>query len=156
MIPQKNPQAAQQYLKTRVMTATPEQLQIMLYDGAIRFCEQAKAGLEVRNLEQVFINVSKAQKIVTELLGSLKPDVYPELCQKLSAVYTYVYKKLIEAGVDHKLASLQEAIELLKFQRETWALLLNQVGREKAGKAVSSMNIPGPDPRMEASISMSA
>jgi flagellar secretion chaperone FliS len=156
MIPQKNPQAAQQYLRTRVMTATPEQLQIMLYDGAIRFCEQAKAAIEARNLEQVFVNVSKAQKIVTELLGSLKPDLYPELCQKLAAVYRYVYKRLIEASTERKMESIQEAIDLLKFQRETWALLLGQVGREKAGKAVSTMNIPGPDPRMEASISMSA
>jgi flagellar protein FliS len=156
MIPQKNPQAAQQYLRTRVMTATPEQLQIMLYDGAIRFCEQAKNALEKKNLEQVFINISKAQKIVTELIGSLKPELYPELCQKLVAVYTYVYKRLIEASVEHKVESLKEAVDLLRFQRDTWAMLLDQVGRERAGKAVAQMNIPGPDPRMEASISMSA
>jgi flagellar protein FliS len=156
MIPQKNPQAAQQYLKTRVMTATPEQLQLMLYDGAIRFCEQAKVGLEKKNLEQVFINISKAQKIVTELLGNLKPELYPELCEKLAAVYRYVYKRMIEASVERKVESLQEAIDLLRFQRETWAMLLEQVGREKAGKAISAINVPSPDPRMEASISMSA
>jgi flagellar secretion chaperone FliS len=156
MVPQKNPQAAQQYLKTRVMTATPEQLQIMLYDGAIRFCEMAKAGLEKKNLEQVHINVSKAQKIITELLGNLKPEVYPELCGKLAAVYNYVYKRLIEAGIEHKKESLQEAIDLMRFQRETWALMLDQLSKEKAGKAIASINVPGPDPRMEASISMSA
>jgi flagellar protein FliS len=156
MIPQKNPQAAQQYLRTRVMTATPEQLQLMLYDGVIRFCEQAKQGLEKKNLEQVYINVTKAQKIVTELLGNLKHDLYPELCEKLGAVYRYVYKRLIEASVERKLESLQEATDLMKFQRESWAMLLEQVGREKAGKAISAVNVPGPDPRMEASISMSA
>ena len=156
MIPQKNPQAAQQYLRTRVMTATPEQLQIMLYDGAIRFCEQAKVGLDKKDLEQVFVNISKAQKIITELLGNLKPELYPELCGKLAAVYKYVYKRLIEANTERKVEALQEAIDLLRFQRETWAMLLDQVGRERAGKAVSMLNVPGPDPRMEASISMSA
>jgi flagellar protein FliS len=156
MVPQKNPQAAQQYLKTRVMTATPEQLQIMLYDGAIRFCEMAKAGLEKKNLEQVHINVTKAQKIITELLGNLKPEVYPELCGKLAAVYNYVYKRLIEASIEHKKESLQEAIDLMRFQRETWAIMLDQLSKEKAGKAIASINVPGPDPRMEASISMSA
>ncbi len=138
------------------MTATPEQLQIMLYDGAIRFCELGKQGLEKKDLEQVFINVSKAQKIVTELLGNLKPELYPELCGKLAAVYKYVYKRLIEANTERKVEALQEAIDLLRFQRETWAMLLDQVGRERASKAASHLNVPGPDPRMEASISMSA
>lgn len=156
MIPQKNPHAAAQYLKTRVMTATPEQLQIMLYDGAIRFCEQARVGLEQKNFEQVFINVTKAQKIITEMMGSLKPQIYPELCSKLVGVYQYVYKRLIEASTHHKTESLTEAMELLRFQRETWAMLLDKVGKERAGKAVQSINVPSPDPRMESSISMSA
>jgi flagellar protein FliS len=156
MIPQKNPQAAAQYLKTRVMTATPEQLQIMLYDGAIRFCEQARLGLEKKNFEQLFINITKAQKIITELIGSLKPDVYPELCSKLGAVYKYVYKLTITASTQHKTEPLQEAMDLLRFQRDTWAMLLEQVGKERAGKAAANINMPGPDPRMEASISMSA
>lgn len=156
MIPQKNPQAAQQYLRTRVMTATPEQLQIMLYDGAIRFCEQAKAGLEKKNYEQLYINVTKAQKIITELLGALKPEIYPELCGKLAAVYRYVYKRLIDGNLQKKPEAFVEAIQLLRFQRDTWAMVLEQTGKEKAAKAASNINMPGPDARMEASISMSA
>jgi flagellar protein FliS len=156
MIPQKNPQAAQQYLRTRVMTATPEQLQIMLYDGAIRFCDQARIGVEIKNYEQVYINLTKAQKIITELLGALKPDIYPELCGKLAAVYRYAYKRLIEGNLKKDPAAFVEVIELLRFQRETWAMLMEQTGKEKAAKAASRINVPGPDARMEASISMSA
>ncbi len=155
MIAQKNPHAAQQYLKTRVMTATPEQLQIMLYDGAIRFTEMGKAGLQKKNYEQVYINITKAQKIITELMGALKPSVYPELCSKLAAVYRYVYKLLIKGSVDHTIESLDEAIQLLRFQRETWAMVLDQVSKEKAGRAIANINVPGPDLRMEASISTS-
>ena len=156
MVPQKNPQAAQHYLRTRVMTATPEQLQLMLYDGAIRFCEQAKPGIDARNHELVFTNVTKAQNIIAEMLSSMKPQLYPELCDKLSAVYRYVYKRLIETTTEHKMESLQEAIDLLRFQRETWAIMLEQVSKEKAGRAIKNISVPGPDPRMEASISMSA
>jgi flagellar protein FliS len=156
MNPQTHPQAAQQYLRTRVMTATPEQLQMMLYDGAVRFCEQAKAGLEKKNLEQLCTGVTKAQKIISELLCTMKSDQQPELCAKLAAIYRYVYKRLIEAGMDHNMASLDESIELLKFQRETWAMVLSQIGKGKAGIAARSMSIPAPDERMEASISMSA
>src|SRR5271163_495679 len=99
MIPQKNPQAAQTYLKTRVMTATPEQLQMMLFDGALRFGEQAKQALAKKDFEQVYLNLSRAQKIVMELMTSLKPDVFPELCSKLKGIYLYVYKRLVEANL---------------------------------------------------------
>src|SRR3954466_2694382 len=97
--PQMNPnsQAAQNYLRTRVMTATPEQLQMMLYDGALRFAEQAKVALQKKDYEASFNGISRGQRILSELTSTLKHDVAPELCGKLAALYTYVYKKLIEA-----------------------------------------------------------
>jgi flagellar protein FliS len=154
--PQPNKPAAQQYLRTRVLTATPEQLQMMLFDGVVKFGEQAKIALAAKNFEQVYLNTSRAQKIVSELMVTLKPELYPDLCGKLLPLYQYIYKRLTEAGVEHKTASLDEAIELLKFQRESWSLLLEQVGKTKAAAAAGRMQIPGPDPRMESSISMSA
>lgn len=138
------------------MTATPEQLQIMLYDGAIRFIELARIGIEKKNYEQLFINITKAQKIVTELLGALKPQVYPELCDRLGAVYRYVYRRLVEGSKDKNVECFDEALKLLRFQRETWAMVLDQAGKEKAAKAAAGINMPSPDPRMEATISMSA
>src|SRR3954465_7232389 len=92
-----NPQAQQQaqnYLRTRVMTATPEQLQMMLFDGAVRFLEQARAALGKQDWGESYQNISRTEKIITELLGSLKHDVNPDLCGKLSALYTYAFRKL--------------------------------------------------------------
>jgi flagellar secretion chaperone FliS len=150
-----NPQTAQQqYLRTRVMTATPEQLQMMLYDGAIRFSEQARAALEARDYEKSYNMISRVQKIITEMSCTLKREVLPELCDKLTALYGYVYKKLIEANVQHSVGAIDEALELLRYQRETWALLLDQLGRQKAAVAATKINLPAPDPRMEAGISM--
>jgi flagellar secretion chaperone FliS len=151
-----NPQAAQNYLRTRVLTATPEQLQMMLYDGALRFGEAARIALSQKDYEQTYNNVARVQKILTEFLSTLKHDVYPELCGKLAAIYKYVYKKLIEASVEHKMESMEEAINLLKFQRDTWAMLMDQLGKAKAGAAATKLAIPSPDARMEATISMSA
>ena len=150
-----NPQTAQQqYLRTRVMTATPEQLQMMLYDGAIRFSEQARAALEARDYEKSYNMISRVQKIITEMSCTLKREVLPELCDKLTALYGYVYKKLIEANVQHSVGAIDEALELLRYQRETWALLLDQLGRQRAAVAATKINLPAPDPRMEAGISM--
>ena len=151
-----NPNAAQTYLRTKVMTATPEQLQMMLYDGAIRFGEQARVALEAKDFEKSYTMISKVQKILTEMTASLKHDVYPELCGRLAALYTFAYRKLIEANIDHKLEPLDEALEILKYQRETWALLLDQLGKQKAGVAATKIAMPAPDARMEASIRLSA
>lgn len=136
------------------MTATPEQLQMMLFDGAIRFMEQARAALEAHDYERSYNLISRVQKIITEMSCTLKRDVLPELCDKLSALYGYAYKKLIEANVQHSLPALEEALEVLRYQRETWAMLLDQLGKQKAAAAAAKINLPAPDQRMEAGISM--
>src|SRR3954469_24727190 len=115
MNPQANPQAAQNYLKTKVFTATPEQLQLMLYDGAIRFGEQARAALEKRDFEQSFNMISRAQKIITEMNSSLKHKMAPELCGKMAALYNFVYRRLVEANIEHKVESLDEALDILRY-----------------------------------------
>jgi len=149
-----NPQAAQTYLRTRVLTATPEQLQMMLYDGAIRFAEQARIALEKKDYEGTYNNISRAQKIITELQCSLKPSVAPDLCKQLGAIYTYIFRKLVEAGAGHNLESLIEAIKHLRFQRETWAMLLDKLAKEKAANHAAKLDMPAPSERMEAMISM--
>jgi len=149
-----NPQAAQNYLRAKVLTATPEQLQLMLFDGAIRFGEQARIAMEGRNWEQTYLLISRVQKIVTEMTGSLKHDVYPELCGKLSSLYNYALRSLIVASTQHRIEALDEALSVLKYQRQTWVLLMDKLSREKAATAARQLDMPSPDARMEASISL--
>lgn len=149
-----NPQAAQNYLRTKVLTATPEQLQLMLYDGAIRFGEQARVALTQKKYDDSHGLISRVQKILTEMSCTLKHDIYPDLCGKLAALYTYAYRKLIEANIDHKVECLDEALQILRYQRETWVMLLDQLGKQKAAVAATKLDLPSPSERMEASISM--
>src|SRR5438552_2277687 len=106
-------QAAANYLRTKVLTATPEQLQLMLYDGAIRFGEQARLALEKKKFDESYALITRVQAILSELTCTLKHDVYPELCGKLTSLYNYCYRKLVEANIDHKLESLDEALNVL-------------------------------------------
>jgi flagellar secretion chaperone FliS len=149
-----NPQAAQNYLRTKVLTATPEQLQLMLFDGAIRFGEQARLALGQKNYEQSYGLIARMQRIITEMNASLKHDISPELCGKLAALYNYAYRKLIEANIEHQVEAVDEALGVLKYQRETWVMLLDQLGKQKAAVAAAQLDMPAPDERMEASISM--
>ena len=149
-----NPQAAQNYLRTKVLTATPEQLQLMLYDGALRFGEQARLALEQKNYEQSYTLISRVQKILAELTGSLKHDVAPDLCGKLAALYNFAFRKLVEANLQRATEPLDEALGVLRYQRETWSLLLAQLGKQKAAAAATHLDLPAPNTRMEASICM--
>ena len=151
-----NPQAAQNYFRTKVLTATPEQLQLMLYDGAIRFGEQGRAALEAKNYEQSYTMIARAQKIIAEMQSSLKHDIAPELCARMAALYNYIYRKLTQANIEHLLAPLEEALGLLRYQRETWAMLMDQLGKTKAAAVASTLDLPAPDARMEASLRISA
>jgi flagellar protein FliS len=151
-----NPNPAANYLRTKVFTATPEQLQLMLYDGAIRFAEQGKVALVQKNYEASYNALSRAQKIITELQCGLKHDLAPELCGKLSALYNFVFRKLLEANVQHLVESVDEALSILRYQRETWVMLLDQLGKTKAGRAAVGIDMPAPSEQMEARIRMSA
>lgn len=151
-----NPQAAQNYLRTRVLTATPEQLQMMLFDGAVRFAEQARVAIGAKNWEQSYNNISKCQKIIAELTGSLKHDLNPDLCGKLAGLYNFAHRKLVEANVGHQVEPLDEAVKVLKYQRETWALLMQQLGTRKAGLAAGKIDMPAPNAAMESRIRLSA
>jgi len=76
------------------------------------------------------------------------------MCGRLSSLYNYVYRKLIEASVDHTIAALDEALTVLRYQRETWAMLMDKLSKQKAANVARNMDIPAPNARMEASISL--
>ena len=152
-----NPKAADQYLRTKVLTATPEQLQLMLYDGAIRFAETGKAAIEKKDFEATYNNFSRAQRILVELMQTLRPQHSPDLCAKLSALYRFAYKKLVDACVHHQIeARPMTRSQVLKYQRETWSMLLDQLGKTKAAAAAQSLDFGAPDARMEAQFRASA
>lgn len=116
------------YLRNQVMSARPEQLRLMLFDGAIRFLNQGRRGLEQKDYELSYTNISKAQKIVLELSNSLNRDMMPEVTEKLSALYTYIYRLLIDASTKRDTEPLDEALKLIKYERETWAMLIEKAG----------------------------
>ena len=144
------------YLRTKVLTATPEQLQLMLYDGAIRFAEQGKAALARGDFDASYALLVKSQKIVIELTCGLKRDMDADLCQNLVGLYNFTYMKLVEANVHREASAVDEALDVLKYQRETWVMLLDKLSKQKATVAARAMAIPAPDGRMEGALRLSA
>ncbi|MHC4946780.1 MAG: flagellar export chaperone FliS [Planctomycetota bacterium] len=116
--------SSQAYLRTKVMTASPAELRLMLFDGALRFAEQARAGLDQRDYEQAYHGITRAQSIVMELINGLQPEQDPELCDRLASLYTFMYTRLMTASSERDPAIVTEVIDLLRFERETWSMLM--------------------------------
>lgn len=139
------------YLRTQVMTAAPEELRLLLFDGAIRFTQMARDGLADQNPERAYEGITRAQAILMELINSLRPEHDPELCQNLSALYTFMYARLVDAGTERDAAMVDEVLELLQFERHTWVMVMDKLiesNRESSeiqslGTGTTSISVQG-------------
>lgn len=123
-----------EYLKTKVLTASPEELQLMLYDGAIRFGEQARIAIENKEIENSYNLIVRAENIILELTNSMKDEIAPETCANMRRLYIYCYEQLIEANVKKTIEPLENALKVLRHLRETWVLLMEKIIEEHAGE----------------------
>lgn len=124
-------ETANAYLRTKVMTASPAELRLMLIEGAIRFTTQGRDGLAARDFEACYNGFSQAKSILLELINALRPEVDPDLCSKLSGLYTYMYRRLLDATMEKDPEIADEVIELLEYDRETWTMLMARIaGRD--------------------------
>jgi flagellar secretion chaperone FliS len=142
-------QQANAYLRTRVMSASPEELRLMLLDGAIKFARQGKEGLERKDFEASYLGISQCRNIVFELLTTIRSDLQPELAENVKALYTFLYTHLLDASVEKDAAKVGEVIELLEYERETWVLLMQRLAEERASgrEQVPAPSTPKPTDR---------
>ncbi len=110
--------ASQQYQRAQVETASPTRLVIMLYEGAIRFCQLAFDAMAAKDLPVQHENLLKAQRIIAELLGSLNREKGSEVADNLARLYTHMLEQLV-------VANLHDQPEPVKFVqsmlRDLWA-----------------------------------
>ena len=138
-----NTKNTNEYLNTKVLTAAPEQLQLMLYDGAIRFCEQARKAIQENNVEESFRLINRAEKIVLELFNSMKEEIAPETCANMRDLYLFCYDRLVQSNMKKDLTSLDEALRILRHLKETWLMLMEKLKEERAEL---QPQIPPPQP----------
>lgn len=118
------------YLRTRVMTASPAELRLMLFDGAIRFLKQGLEGLDSGDHEAAYDGYSQCEAIIVELISALDPDKAPDLCQKLSSLYTFMYLQLVESLSEKDPEKGRSVLKLLEYERETWVQLMEKLASE--------------------------
>lgn len=100
------------------MTATPVQLTLMLYNGAIKFCNQGIEAIENNNIQQAHQVIIKAQNIISELQATL--DLKYSIAKEMDAIYTFIKQLLVEANIQKNKEKLLDAKELIVGFRDTW------------------------------------
>jgi flagellar protein FliS len=119
------------YLQTQVLTANPEQLRMLLLEGAVRFSSQARDAMATKDHEAMFTGFTKARDIVVELMTSVRPDTEPSLRSKVQGLYAYIFKLLVDASFEKDAGKADEAVKLLEYERETWKLALEKLKSER-------------------------
>ena len=111
-----NPYA--QYNQNKILTASPAELTLMLYDGAIKFCNIAIRGIEQNDISKAHTNIMKVQKIIEEFQITL--NFKYEIANDFNNVYNYLMRRLREANMTKDKAILEEVDEHLHTMRDTW------------------------------------
>lgn len=109
-----------QYKKNQVETATPEEVLILLYNGAIQYLNKAKIGIEQNNNEIINKNIMACEKIILEFMNTLDMENGGEVAQNLRRLYDYFYRTLVSANLNKDMAKVDEVLRHLKNLRETW------------------------------------
>jgi len=135
---------ARAYQSQAVLTASPGQLVLMLYDGTLRFLGHAHDALETpegtpRRIEIISTNLIKAQNILAELQSSLNHEVGGDHSANLDRLYEYYMRRLLEANMKKKVEPVIEIEALVRQLRDAWAEMLckHEVERQQHARGVA-------------------
>lgn len=115
-MPAHNPYA--EYTSNKILTASPAEVTLMLYEGAIKFCNIAIAAIGQGEIMKAHTNIKKAQRIITEFRTTL--DFKYPVAEDFDRIYVYLLERLLQANVKKDAAILEEVNEHLRSLRDTW------------------------------------
>lgn len=121
-----NKQGYAAYSNNRIMTASPAELTLMLYEGAIKFCNIAIVAVEKKDIEKAHNNIIKIQNIITEFQATLDHK-YP-VAKDFDNVYSYLQQRLLEANLKKDVEILEEVLKHLRTMRDTWKEVMKRAG----------------------------
>lgn len=116
-----NGRIAHEYRKNAVNGASPLQLVIMLYDGALRFMEAGRHAMAHGDLPRQNDQLQRAQKIVMELMACVDLEKGGDIAKNLLSLYTYVLDELVKANVEDNAERIERGMRVMRDLRESWA-----------------------------------
>ena len=122
------PNAYAQYKNSKILTASPAELTLMLCEGAIKFCNIAITAVEQKDIEKAHINIVKTQRIIEHFRLTL--DMKYPVAQDFDRIYEYLARRLVQANIKKDKEIMEEILEHLHSMRDTWKEVM-RINREK-------------------------
>ena len=132
-----------QYVESKVLTAPPHRLHLMLLEGAIRFGRQALSANQQGESLASSPALMRVIDILVELLAGVR-ERKAELNRKIADVYVFLFRTAAAAKVNDDPAKLAETLKLLEFERETWQLVCDKLGSDATPPAKAAAAAPRP------------
>lgn len=110
--------AAKAYGTNKIMTATPAELTLMLYDGAVKFCNIAVSSMKKNDYETTNVNIQKCRNIIIELSTTLNHKY--SVAEDFQRMYDYIFALLVEANMKKDMEMLERALEEIRGMRDVW------------------------------------
>ena len=124
-MPTQNPY--EQYQKNKILTASPAEVTLMLYEGAIKFCNIAIMAIENKEIEKAHNNIKKTQRIIEEFRNTLDRK-YP-VSQDFDRIYVYLLQRLYVANIKKDKEVLEEVNTHLRSLRDTWKEVMKRCNK---------------------------
>lgn len=118
----------QAYQQNSVMTASPQELTLMLYNGCLKFIKLAKKAMAENDFQGKNTNMIKAQAIIQELRSTLNPEI--EISKNMEQLYEYIYTRLIDANMKNDFTTLEEVEGHVVELRDTWKQVIELVKKK--------------------------
>ena len=118
------------YQKNKILTASPAELTLILYEGAIKFCNIASRAIDEGDIQKANENIIKAERIIDEFRATLNHK-YP-VAKDFEVVYDYIYHFLVEANIHKDKEALEKALEELRSMSDTWKEVMKTANSNKA------------------------
>ena len=115
-----SPSRASAYKEQSILTATPGQLVVMLYDGCGRFLHQAAHAMRDGDVIVAGNRLSRAEAIIDELLTTLDLEQGGVIASRLQGIYVFALRHLMEARLERDAGKIDRVVELLGELRESW------------------------------------
>jgi flagellar secretion chaperone FliS len=112
---------AEAYYQTHVQSRSPLELVVMLYDGALRFCDQAATAMDAGDMTTKAVAMSRAFAILAELQNTLNVNEGGDVARQLDALYAHMHDRLIDANIQRSSAPIRDVMRLLTPLRDAWS-----------------------------------
>lgn len=117
------------YANNKIMTASPAELTLMLYEGAIKFANLAITAIEEGDIQKAHDNIMKVERIIEEFQGTLDHK-YP-VAKDFDEVYNYLMLRLREANMKKDKEIMEEVLKHLRTMRDTWKEVMKQAHTQR-------------------------